>query len=738
MLRFFLVIPLFALSCEKSTEKQFAESPKYSSYQDIPGVTQEDILAVEAIKEKREVFVYGMLESIEAFQAEPGQINGYAALFCEYLSHLFGVPFKLEIYEWDDLLAGLESGSIDFTGEMTATEERRNTYYMTNVIAERSIKSFRMKNSLPLSEIAELRPLRYAVLKGTTTVGEISRYLDEKAEIFLISNVTEAYENLKSKQIDVFFDENVAEAVFDIHGDVVAEPFFPLTYSSVSMSTQNLELKPIISVAQKMLQADGLGYLTWLYSKGYLQYVRHRLLMYSLNEEEREYIRKNPVVPYLMEYDNYPMSFYNKYEGQWQGIFLDVLEEIEALTGISFRLVNKPYTEWPDLLKMLEEGKASVISELISSKDRQGNFLWPKTSILQDKYALISNESLHDVNINEILRMRVGLMRGTAHAELFKSWFPNHSKSIEYESTVASFKALEMNEVDMVMASQYLLLFLTNYMEIPGYKINVLFDLPYESSLGLNKNEAILCSIIDKTLEQIDLKKVSGKWTRKTFDYRTKLAQSRLPWFVGVSVLLFCVIVLLLVLYRRILSEEKRLGLLVQERTAELDEQRKQLEHISLTDQLTNIPNRRNFDYHLNSEWRRAIREGLHISLLMLDVDKFKFHNDTYGHQRGDEVLKEVAKSIEQTIKRPGDLVARWGGEEFAVLLPNTHAKGALEIAEAIHANVGRTTEVTVSVGVITLMPEHDSSMDRFISAADDALYKAKETGRDRIVIGSI
>ncbi|MCL2207149.1 MAG: diguanylate cyclase [Fibromonadales bacterium] len=734
MLRFFAVISLLLFSCGESADRLSSELLKYSSYRDIPWVTQEEIQAVEALKEKREAFVYGMSESIEAFYGESGQIHGYAALFCEYLSNLFGMPFRVEIYEWNDLLAGFNDGSIDFSGEMTATQERSKTHYMTSSIAERSIKYFRLKNSLPFDEIAKLRPLRYAFLEGTSTIKEVSQFLNENSEIFFVSNAREVYGMLKADKIDAFFEENTAEAIFNIYNDITAKDFLPLVYSSISMGTQNSELAPIISVVQKMLRAEGLGYLTELYNKGQLEYMRHKLFRYSLNEEEREYIRANPTVPYLVEYDNYPMSFYNKYENKWQGIFLDVLEEIETLTGISFKRINKPYTEWPDLLKMFEEGKASVISELIPSKDREGRFLWLENPILQDKYALISKDKLRDANINEILRMKIGLFEGTAHAELFKTWFPAHPNITEYESTETAFVALENEDVDMVMASQYLLLFLTNYMELPGYKINILFDQSYESSMGLNKDEAVLRSIIDKTFEQIDIKKLSGKWMRKTFDYRAKLAQSRLPWLVGVSVLLFAVIVLLLALHRRILSEERRLEILVEERTSELVEQRKLLEHISLTDQLTGIPNRRNFDTHLHSEWRRTIREKLPISLLMLDVDKFKFYNDTYGHQKGDAVLKAVAASIKRTIKRPGDLVARWGGEEFAVLLPNTPSNGAMEIAEAIHANIGKSTEVTVSIGVATQMPEYNSSIDRFISAADDALYKAKNMGRNRVV----
>ncbi|MDR2577782.1 MAG: diguanylate cyclase [Chitinispirillales bacterium] len=167
------------------------------------------------------------------------------------------------------------------------------------------------------------------------------------------------------------------------------------------------------------------------------------------------------------------------------------------------------------------------------------------------------------------------------------------------------------------------------------------------------------------------------------------------------------------------------------------------IERLSMTDQLTEIPNRRSFDSRISMEWRRAIREKTSISLLMLDVDRFKAYNDAYGHQQGDMVLKAVAQSIESDLKRPGDFAARWGGEEFVALLANTDLNGALEVAERIRANIEKlnitnekcsnTPPITISIGVECQTPDHNASLSKFISAADHALYQAKAAGRNRV-----
>jgi len=167
------------------------------------------------------------------------------------------------------------------------------------------------------------------------------------------------------------------------------------------------------------------------------------------------------------------------------------------------------------------------------------------------------------------------------------------------------------------------------------------------------------------------------------------------------------------------------------------------IEQLSMIDQLTGIPNRRSFDERLQMEWKRAKREQMPISLLMIDLDKFKKINDTYGHQQGDIVLQAVAKTLQQAFNRPADFAARWGGEEFIILLPSTPLSGAMNIAEKIRTGVEKTEipyyegviiKLTVSIGVNSLIPEQNSSVNAFISNADKALYAAKDAGRNKVI----
>ncbi|MDR1836068.1 MAG: diguanylate cyclase [Treponema sp.] len=170
--------------------------------------------------------------------------------------------------------------------------------------------------------------------------------------------------------------------------------------------------------------------------------------------------------------------------------------------------------------------------------------------------------------------------------------------------------------------------------------------------------------------------------------------------------------------------------------------QMRTIERLSMIDQLTNIPNRRSFDDRLQMEWKQAIREQTPISLLMMDMDEFKKINDMYGHQQGDIVLQTVSDILMKSFKRPGDFTARWGGEEFIVLLPNTSLNGALDVAEKIRINIENTEiqrddglrlKITLSIGVNSMIPDQYSSLDTFISNADKALYAAKNAGKNRV-----
>ncbi|MEW6130211.1 MAG: diguanylate cyclase [Acidobacteriota bacterium] len=231
----------------------------------------------------------------------------------------------------------------------------------------------------------------------------------------------------------------------------------------------------------------------------------------------------------------------------------------------------------------------------------------------------------------------------------------------------------------------------------------------------------------------------------KPFFYQTRLFIAMwlmIAFGIGIAIYVWRV--------RQLKATERKLTQVVAQRTAQLVERTQQLEtaneklaELATLDGLTNIANRRRFKEFLAQEWQRAGREQTKLSLLLMDVDYFKPYNDTYGHQSGDECLKQVARVLSDTVKRTTDLAARYGGEEFVVVLSGTDEQGASVVAERIRAQIELlqiphrgskvSDHVTISIGVATFIPDGSNEAEELIAAADEALYQAKENGRNRI-----
>ncbi|MEG4204827.1 AAA-like domain-containing protein [Microcoleus sp. Pol7_A1] len=184
----------------------------------------------------------------------------------------------------------------------------------------------------------------------------------------------------------------------------------------------------------------------------------------------------------------------------------------------------------------------------------------------------------------------------------------------------------------------------------------------------------------------------------------------------------------------------------------ELQQENERLLALVNVDELTQIGNRRHFDSCLRAEWKQMARDGSPISLIMCDIDFFKIYNDTYGHQAGDDCLREVAQTIRRALQRSADVAARYGGEEFAVILPQTDAASALLVAEHIRVKVKDlniffnpdkfdglpNSVVTISLGIASVVPGQENDAATLVLAADEALYHSKRQGRDRLTMSKL
>jgi len=566
-----LLILILPSGCGKSSYKPVGLSMENISFRDIPGVTEDEIKAIEELQKQYSSFIYGVVSSSESFVMEDGRIGGFSALFCEWLSMLFEVPFIPTNITFDGMLSTIMEGKIDFAGDLRFTEERQQSYFMTDPIALRSIKSIRIEGSQSIESITLSRLPRYAFLENTVSIDDVAAVTESGSyEVVPVNDFDLVYDMLKRGEVDAFIVLGPAEANFDKYSDVTIEDFVPMIFSPVSLSTVKLELTPVISIVQKALENGAYPFLAELYSRGYLEYKKQKLLKQFTNEE-LAYIQNTPRVLFAAESDAYPHEFYNTHEKQWQGISFDLLSEVSKLTGLRFELAHGENANWDELVKMLSNEEISIIVDLIHTKERENYFIWTETDALMDNYAFVSKIESRKSSVNDIIYLKIGLINGLAMEELFREWFPFHANIVKYENFDELQDGLERDEVDVIMVNLNRLLALSNYYENPGFKADIIIEPPYYSGFGFNKNDVLLCSIIDKAFKLIDAEEIRSYWKGKTFDYRTKVVEAQRPWLISAAFMFFVILVMVTAFSIRSRRTGKQLEKLVRQRTSELE-----------------------------------------------------------------------------------------------------------------------------------------------------------------------
>jgi len=556
----FCFIAAGVTGCVNNAVNQDIDFSKIESFRSIQGITEAEITAIEALQKKYNSFVYGMVLTTEAFKKENGEIGGYAALICGWLTDIFKINFIPLILDPADLLSKLDTGEIHFSGNMMPAGERSGTYYMTEPVAERQIVTVKLAGSRSLSEILAERPVKYA-FAANTSIGTAAASVMELGtyELIEIPSVNDAHRALTDGEADVYIAACIVDASLINFDDIIIEDLFPLVFNPASIATAIAELEPVISVINKALHNGAMSHLNDLYNQGNKDYQKYKI-SYLMTDEERAYIRDNPVIPVTANNNNYPLSFYNERENEWQGIYFDLLNEITSLSGLKFNVAHDEHAAFPVIQDMMIKGDALIIPEYIQSKEREQDFIWSDVVIMEDHYALISKYEHRGIALNEIFQERIGVSRNSIYSYILNQWFPNHKNIVEYEGIDSAVKGLQENEVDMIMSTQRRLMQLTHYQELPGYKANFVFNQSIETKFAFNKNEKVLRSIIDKALKLINIEGITHQWTQRTYDYRSQRTENRFSFIVGMLIISLLVLSLIMIQFFNSRDEGRRLS----------------------------------------------------------------------------------------------------------------------------------------------------------------------------------
>ena len=665
----------------------------------IPGVTAEEIAAIDALKKKYKGFTYGTMLCSEAFELRDGTREGFSIRLAKMLSTMFGVQFEHKFYDWEDLITALEDNSLNFSGELTSTEERRRRYFMTDALYDRTIKVFTNRDAEDLDDLATGRALRYAVLEGTVTGDQVRAVSSHKAELVYVADYKAAAAALKAGTVDAFFEEAPAVYYFVEYDFIRVEDFFPLIYSPVSMTTANPEFAPIIAVVQKFILNGGREYFNVLYRQGNRAFLHHSFDL-ALNNEERgflqQHIAEGTPIPFAVQSDNYPNSFYNEAEKEFQGIGIDILREIEKMTGLRFAPVNGSATSLPELRKLVADGSASFIVALPVLEKKGSPFLWVREPFATDNHsALISVGSHQGIELNQILFSRVGVIEHSIHKQVYEEWFPTSENTVLFHDQDKAFKALQDGEIDFIMGSRNLLLRQTNYREQPDFKAALVFehDLPF--AFAFNSKETLLKSIFEKVQKVIEIEQINDRWVRRVFDYRSKMIHDSLPYLIGVITLLGVMLGVIVVFFAKNKKLSKNLEGQVNIRTQELQEKTCELQKQSTTLQtvFSAIPDMivcrdlNGYFTQCNDTFAHYMELKPEDIVGKTDAMLFKpYMDDSHSFAEIDlEVIQTgTVKTIEETIFLPFLRSSRHFEVAKAPLVQNGQAVGVMSIARDI------------------------------------------------------
>jgi len=449
----------------------------------------------------------------------------------------------------------------------------------------------------------------------------------------------------------------------------------------------------------------------------------------------------------LLGNENLAPIVYND-NGTAKGVAADIAKAIGNRIGYDIVVMA---VNWEQAQNMVLNGEADGLLQINPGPERDKLYDFSVPLLRSDFSIFVQRDNVALGTIDDLIGKRVGVESAGYPIILLQGYEGIDLEIIHNWET--SFRDLSNGDIDAIIVDRWIGEYELAKSRIEGVKV---VENPIEtqySRIAVKKGDMEKLSLINSGLTEITedgtVDRIMDQWQGKRVVYITKDYYQNF-FMRSISIFLLLVALVAIYLVRKYQKLSEKLKTSVKERTEELrrvNEKLKasnlKLEQISMIDGLTSIKNRRAFDIAFNKAYKLCMREGIPLALIMIDIDHFKIFNDTYGHISGDQALIRIAEVIEDVIKRPGDIAARYGGEEFVVLLMNTTEEGAAIVAEEIRRrieelginNEGMKTVITVSLGLSSFIPDDEKTPEELIGTADRALYKAKEGGRNKVVV---
>ena len=550
-------------------------------------------------------------------------------------------------------------------------------------------------------------------------------------EVLTTDSILSCLKNVSSGEADAALVEKpVADYLITNHflTDLVSIPVMDSAHLENTPVSIGVEKSRTIlrDIMQKAVDAVSEEEMASIYNQWFeAEELEKQRSLVPLTPEEQSYIERRSTIRMCVHPDRLPFEGRDE-SGKHIGIAADVANLVSERIGVEIELV--PTGSWQESLEAVQTGRADILTCLSKNPGNTEAFLF-SDHFYESVYVLVGRESEPYISDLDILAEKtVAVPDENPVAEYLSTNYPNVG-ILPRKNLDGALRAVSEGHADLAVGSLQMVSYLIH--DNAFYDLKIAGQTPYKDYVrfGVSKSSEPLKPILNKALDSIssqEINRITQKWLAIRYEHGFDYG---LLWKILIAV---AFVVAVIVAWNRKL---RGLNRKLTEAHSELEQKSEELERLSQTDRLTGLYNRMKVETIIENECERASRSEVSLSVIMIDVDRFKAINDEYGHHIGDEVLCELTDYL-QRHNRSIDTLGRWGGEEFLLVCPGTGLEGARVLAEKLRAGLEELDfrlerKITCSFGIAEY--RSGESPDKLFIRVDEALYRAKDAGRNRV-----
>ncbi|TAA47986.1 diguanylate cyclase [Corallincola spongiicola] len=659
---------------------------------------------------------------------EGGQFKGFVVELINIVSNNIGLPIHYSFSKSTEQAIFLfDSGQTDALLPVVTTNLREHYALFTVPILEEELVIM-VPQGMPAGiDVLSIPNVRLGVVGDTTYQAEVARFAANSANLSSYNRHEDLITALQLGAIDAVI---AAQSVLQYQiktRNIKGYHLVPFTnekhryHSAIAIHKRNPLLQSILNKGIRQIPKEVIDALE---DKWFLN--SSDALAAPISDIDLQFLAQLKEVDYCIDPQWKPLEWLEN--GKHVGLSADLLSEIQSRLPIQFKLHKTEH--WQDSLEALKRGQCQMLIMASATLTRLKEMSFSRSYLNTPIVIVTKEKEPYIADAATIGSKRFGYIQGYAYEELVKIRYPNLELK-PYESFNDAHKALQRNEIDGYIENYIVSSYHLSSGDYPGYRIGGRLSLDMSLGIAVTKELTPLSKIINSIFNQIPAQEreaIVSKWT--TVEVIKTINKSAAIKVISIALVIIAIIIFSNYKLRRFNQKLHKAHLALQQANEELAK-------MAVTDPLTRIGNRAYLDNIIAKEIERNLRYSHSLSVLLIDVDHFKKINDKFGHQVGDEVLKEVSQRLASNI-RQSDSLGRWGGEEFLIICPETDLDNAAILAEKLREiiNEKEMPEAgiqSISIGVAELA--HDRKPEPMIARADQALYQAKNKGRNRTAI---